>query len=115
ETFKCPATGTEVKLYDQVPRHRHDLLKSLYGTYFGGGRLADDLMREFRRLKELSPSEGDAVLIRRVFATDPFNRIPKEEIDAIVTRFQNPPEVFFFLQRNFRSYRNFLRRAPGKG
>jgi hypothetical protein len=114
EVFKCPATGTEVKLYDGVPRNRSDLLRRLRDAYFGGARFEDELSREFQRLKELNPAANDLELLRRVFTFEPFNRIPREEVDAIFDRFQNAQEVLFFIRRNHRAYRRFLRRIAGE-
>ncbi len=113
EAFKCPATGTEVKLYDGVPRDRHDVLKRLREAYFGGGRFEDELWREFRRLTELDPAGNELELLRRVFIFEPFDRIPGEELDAIFNRFQNPHELLHFLRRNHRAYRRYLRRWAG--
>jgi len=112
EAFKCPATGTEVKLYDGVPRNRDHVLRGLREAYFGGGRLGDEIWREFRRLTELNPAENELAVLRRVFTFEPFNRIPGEELDAIFNRFQNPHELIHFLRRNHRAYRHFLRREP---
>ncbi len=115
EVFKCPVSGTEIKLYDAVPRKLHDVLKGLYQSYFGSDRFEEELMREFRRLKELTPEGDEGELLRRVFAVDPFSRIPKDEVDRVFERFKNPHEVFFFFGRNYKSYRHFLRRGAGKG
>lgn len=110
EVFKCPATGTEIKLYDGVPRNRSNVLHGLREAYFGGGRFQDELWREFQRLKELTPAENELEVLRRIFTLEPFDRIPKQEVDAIFTRFQNPHELLHFLRRNHRAYRHYLRR-----
>ncbi len=112
EVFKCPTTGTQVKLFDGIPRKLRDILGSLYGSYFGGEQLENRLGREFRRLKELHPDKDEMEVLRLAFAAEPFDRIPKEELSALFTRFANPLEIILFLSRNYQSYLKYLRKAP---
>ena len=110
ELFKCPTTGTEIKLYNEVPTKLHALLRNLYLTYFSGDKLEEEMMSEFHRLKALYPTEDELQLARRIFAVEPFNKIPKEEVDVLFARFQRPHEIFYFLRRNYQSYRKYFRR-----
>jgi len=112
ETFKCAASGTEIKLFDQVPRKRHDVLGSLHQAYFGGGRLHEHLFREFNRLKELSPDENETSVFRRVFDIEPFNRIPRRELEQVLSRFDKPYEAISYFHRHYLAYRKYLRARP---
>lgn len=109
EQFKCPTSGTVVKLFDRVPRNLNDVLGSLHQAYFGGGRLHEHLHREFRRLKELSPDENDTAVFRRVFDVEPFNQIPKQELEKVLSRFDKPIEAIAYFHRHYRAYRKYLR------
>lgn len=109
EVFKCPISGTEIKLYDRVPRKLHDVISTLYQSYFGGGRLEEELMKELRRLKELYPNQDDATLFRKIFDVEPFNQIPREELDVVFNSFPEPYPAISYFRRNYKVYRKYLR------
>lgn len=114
EVYKCPQTGTKVKLFDEVPQKRGDLLKVLYRTYFhpGGFRLQEYLYAEYRRLKELNPDAKEEDFVREIFGKPPLSGIPAPERDKILRRYPSHGDAFSFIARNFRSYERYFKQQP---
>lgn len=112
EVFKCPATGTEIKLYDKVPMKRNRVLNGLYNTYFSDrGNYLEDLLRgEYRKLKELYPKKEENDILQIIFESSPLNKIPVKERDDLLKRFSKPQDVFSFLRKNYESYRRYFKK-----
>lgn len=111
EVFKCPATSTEVKLYDAVPRKLRDVLQSLYSSYFSGHRLYEELDRRLSQRKELFPQKNELELLREVLESDPFNRIPKEERETILARFPKLSDAMQYFLRHGKHYSRYVRKG----
>jgi len=112
EVFKCPATGTKVKLYNKVPVKRNWVLDTLYNTYFKdrGKYLEDILRREYRKLKELHPKKEDNDILKIIFERPPLKNIPNKERNDILKRYSKPQDVFSFLRKNYESYRRYFKK-----
>jgi len=116
ETYKCPTTGTEYKLFDRAPRNKHDVLDTLYKTYFigFGQRLRRGFFSEVRRLKELNPEISDEELTRQLLQRTPFNKIPEEEREKVVARYPNPALAYDFIERYHSSYKRYIKSPLAK-
>jgi hypothetical protein len=108
EIYKCPKTGTEVKLFDIAVWNKEEALKSLYRTYSSNSELETFIFRECRRIKQLDPNKNDHEILSELFAEEPLNRIPLDQIEAILRRFASIPEVAHFMLNNYGSYRKYL-------
>ena len=110
EVYKCPKTNTEIKLYDTIPWKKEKVLDSLYRSYFGGARFEEELLSEFDRIKRLHPESADIELVKKIFNVEPFNRIPRHELDEIFSRFSTYGEIFHFFRAHYKSYRRYFRK-----
>ena len=112
EQFKCPKTGTEYKLYDEVPRERAQVVNSLYKVYFQ--RFPNQLHKayscELRKLKELEPDLDETELTKRMFEMKPLSSIPPEEQEAIIGKNPTPMSAFDFVERHFGSYKKYFKK-----
>ena len=110
EVFVCSSTKTEYKLFDGIPREKEDIINSLYKTYFSG--LGDKLFKQFnsehRRLKELNPNANDSELTEALFKIKPLSNIPKEELEKIFQKHNNPVSAYHFIDRNYSYYKQFI-------
>lgn len=109
EKYKCPKTGTEVMLYDSIPWTKEKVLSDLYRAYFSGQHFEEEFLREYHRIKLLSPNAKEEELLRDIFKIEPFNGIPKNEIERIVQRFKTSIEVMHFIKSHYKSYRNYFK------
>lgn len=109
EKFKCPSTGTEIKLYDGIPWKLEEVRKRLYDAYFGPRGLDEPFFKELRRLKDLYPDRDEKDLLRTVLQAPPFDRLPQSEREILLTRFSKPHDLISFLMVNHRHYRRMLR------
>ncbi|MEW8441869.1 MAG: hypothetical protein AB2689_27295 [Candidatus Thiodiazotropha taylori] len=111
ETFKCPGTNTEYKLYDKVPREKDDVLDSLYSAYFKGFgvQFESEYHSEFQRLKELNPEVGNEELCQQLFKLGPLSAIPEEEKSEIFAKSKNPISAFHFVERHFSHYKKYFK------
>jgi hypothetical protein len=117
EVFKCSKTGTDYKLFDNVPQRKEDILNMLYSTYFSGiGSRFSRLFHEERdRLKRLSPDMSDQELANRLFDLDPLCNLPKSEREEILQRFPNPFRALQFIEDHFSIYKmHFKAKQDGK-
>lgn len=112
EVYKCPSTGVEVKLYDEVPRKRNQILNLLYKSYFTGGRKDFEkfLLKSFERRKTLNPDKKDREILEEMFAKTPLKNIPKTEREKILEIFENYSDVFSFIADNFGHYRRYFKK-----
>ncbi len=110
EKFKCPNTGTEVQLFDGIPWKLVEVRGRLYDAYFGGQEIEETFLKEMRRLKELHPDQNESSLLRSAFQIPPFNRLPTDEREKLLKRFDKPHDLIFFLLRNLHFYRPLLRK-----
>ena len=110
EVFRCPTTGTEVKLYDEVPRKRREVLDYLYRAYCKsrGEQLEEYLFKRRKSLRDLHPDKQDEELTEIQFREPPLERLPKQHQDALRQRFPNYHNLFAFLRRNFDEYSDHL-------
>ena len=111
EKFKCSATGTEFQLYDGIPWPLEKARSSLYDAYFRGNWLDEHFHKELSRIKTLNPEMGDADILRLIVKSEPFSRLPKEELDLLLGRFGKPQEFIYFLRQNMHHYRKLLVKA----
>lgn len=111
EIYQCPRTKTEIKLFDSVPRKRHEVLSRLYNIYYQRfpAQFEDKVFRELHRLKSLRPDISDNELFEEMFRIPPLNKLPKKEIDTIHSKFQKPAQAFFFLNRHYSEYKQFFK------
>jgi len=112
EIYKCPSTGVEVKLYDEVPRKRKQILNSLYNSYFTGGEKEFEmfLFQSFERKRTLNPDKKDREILEEMFTKSGLKNIPDAEREKILGRFENYSDVFSFLVDNFQHYRRYLKK-----
>lgn len=110
ETYKCPQTNTEFKLYDGIPWQKEKILTSLYDSYFGSHQMITYIHEQFNLLKELNPDLGDPQILQRVFAKKPLNRIPKKEVTQMLKQKKTLQEVDTFLRRNNKVLDRYIRK-----
>ena len=112
EVFKCPATGTEIRLYDRVSMKRDRVLRGFYNMYFSdrGEYLEDGLRREYSKIKELHPEKDENDILQIMFESPPLNKIPNKERTEILKRFSKPQDVFSFLRKKYESYRRYFKK-----
>jgi hypothetical protein len=117
EQFKCPKTGTEYKLYDNIPRKREQVLRSLYEAYFQEfpTRFKKVYFSELRKLKELKPEMDESELTKKLFEMNPLSLIPPEEQQAIIGKNPNPMGAFHFIERHFNSYKKYFKKKNDEG
>ena len=110
EVYRCPTTGTEVKLYDEVPRKRRELLDYLYRAYCKshGEQLEAYLLNRRKSLRDLHPDKGDDEITDLQFQEPPLEHLPKEDQDTLRSRFPNYHNLCSFLRRNFDEYSDHL-------
>lgn len=112
EVFKCSRTNTEYKLYDKIPREREDVLEWLYGAYFHGipEQFRKEYLSEIQKIKELNSDIHDSEITNRLFNIVPLSRIPNDERECIVKKFPDPMQALRFVERNFDSYKKYLKK-----
>jgi hypothetical protein len=117
ELFKCPKTGTEYKLYDDIPRKKEQVLRSLYEAYFHGfpARFRKAYFSELRKLKELKPDMAESELTMELFKMKPLSLIPTEEQQAIIGKNPNPMSAFHFIESHFDSYKKYFKKKNDEG
>lgn len=110
EIYKCPHTGTEVKLYDRVPRERHELLESLYNTYFRetGVNFYVSYRKELRRRKELHPKKDEQFIFEELLQEEPLSRIPEKDKREILSQYPEAEKFMQFLQQHHDRYAQYL-------
>jgi hypothetical protein len=108
EIYKCPKTGTEVKLFEVAVWEKEKVLENLYRTYFSGSHWRDFIYTEYKRIKQLDPNKKDHEILSELFAAEPLNRIPHDQIEAILRRFASMHEVVRFMLDNYKSYRKYI-------
>jgi len=112
EIFKCPKTNVEYKLYNIIPRKKEEVLEGLYKAYFKGfrGQFQQLYMAEPRKLKELHPELSDSEVTYRLFLLEPLSAIPSSDQKEIIAKHPNPISAFQFVERNFLSYKRYLKK-----
>ena len=112
EVFKCSKTGTEYKLYDRIPIERKNVLESLYRGYFRTlpAQLRKDYISELNRIKELDPERQEPEITKKLFELEPLSFLPVDEKKKIINKHSNPMHAFNFVERNFSSYKKYLRK-----
>jgi|GEM_PF-2040791 len=110
EVYRCPSTGTEVKLYDEVPRKRREILDYLYRAYCKspGQQLEVYLFKRRKSLGEINPDKQDDELTELQFQEPPLSRLLTKDRDSLRQRFPNYHNLFSFLCRNFDAYADYL-------
>jgi len=108
ETYICPKTRTEVKLFEIAVWGKEEALKTLYRTYSSSSELETFIFKEWNRIKQLDPNKNDQQILSELFSEKPLNRIPYDQIEAILRRFPSIPEVARFMYQNYNSYRKYL-------
>ncbi|MHB8846423.1 MAG: hypothetical protein ACYC7L_16940 [Nitrospirota bacterium] len=109
ETFKCPKTNTELKLFDAIPWNKREVLERLYKAYFSGQQITDFFNRERNRFKQLNPEATEQNIVRHILALEPFNKIPKDEAEKILQNSKTSYEFISFVRSNYLSYRKYFR------
>jgi len=110
EEYKCPATETEVKLWDDFPRKRNEVLRGLRRGYFKspGEQLETQLLKRSELLRRLYPEKGKKDLVQMLLQEKPLNRLPKQEIARLKERFTNTHGLLSFINRCFDEYEKYL-------
>lgn len=110
EVYRCPATGTEIKLFDEVPRKRRDIIESLYRAYCKtpGEQLEMHLFKKHKLLRELHPDEDEQDTLKRLFRESVLSKLPDTDKEHLLQRFPNYHNLFSFLRRNFDAYAKHL-------
>lgn len=116
EIYRCPRSGTEVKLYDGIPRKRQDVLDTLYSSYFRrhGSKFYEGFIKEFHRRKELAPDTEEKEIFDEMLKLKPLNRIPPDERDKILARHPKPMDFVYFIERHYDKYAEYLESANKK-
>ena len=112
EVYFCPKTKTEYRLFDNIPWNKEKILEHLYSGYFSGHAVERMLFDAYQRIKELHPELEEQELLRRVLSEKPFNKIPEEKREELLSRFQKHHELFHYIERNHKAYRPFLDLKP---
>lgn len=112
EKYKCPITNTEIKLFDEIPRKKSDILESLYNAYFRGFSVQTEtqIHKELNRYRELNPSADKRALLNHLFTIYPFNNIPHKEQKLIIDRFTEVYQALSFIERNYDTYKKYFKR-----
>lgn len=110
EVYKCPHSGTEVKLYDRVPRKRNDVLQSLYNTYFRETGLDFYLsyQKEVRQQKELHPDRDEQTIFEELLQKEPLSNIPDKEREEILARYPEADKFIHYLHRHYDRYAKYI-------
>ena len=113
EVYKCPHSGTEVKLFDNVPRKRRDVLESLYRTYFRdrGINFFESYRKEVNRRKELSPDREEQDIFKELIVKEPLSRIPEQERDEMLARYPDADHFMDYLRRHYDRYAKYLEKV----
>ena len=116
ETFKCPKTDVEYKLYSETPQSLHDALAGLYRSYFRGlgGKLTDYYKGEMQRMMSLNPEMEQIKVTRLLFEMEPLCRIPKDEVDAVLAKFPHPMAAFQFIEIHLQKYKQYMKGSKKK-
>lgn len=114
EKFKCPSTGTEFQMFDGIPWPLEKARDNIYEAYFKANWLDDQFQRELRRLKTLNPQTPESELLKSLVCSEPFSRLPANELDPLLLRFDKPQEFIHFIRQNMHHYRKFLLKTSKK-
>ena len=104
--------NTEIQLYNEIPRKRNDVLKSLYDAYFHGfsGQTQQRIFAEINTYRELHPAADKTVIMQKLFQLPPLDSIPDLEKEIILAKFTDPHNAFFFIERNFKTYKKYFKK-----
>ena len=111
EVYKCANKGTEIKLFDAVPRKRRQLLETLYDMYFPkrNRSFVDFMYSEMSRLKELNPDWTEEKLLEHFRTVKPLSKIPQTEFEKIKKRYPKIIDIIHFIDRHYEKYGTYLR------